>query len=1779
MTFIDQIKKIPIADYAQRIGYTPVRRGSRYISLKEHDSVMIDTEKNAYWQNSEFVMGRKGGAGSVIDFAMNMRGYDLNTALRELSTMYGIVGNREATVAFKEPKYEKATNEKKHEKGDIELPKAAKSNTAVIKYLTEKRKIKSEIVHSFIDRGLLYQDVKRNCVFHTDRFGCKRSTGEKRFAIDLKGNDYDECFLVKPTHPSKLNNTLIVTEAVIDAMSVMSFLSDKRDYQGYTYLALTGTNKTHSIFNALDKNPGIQTVVLCMDNDEAGRKATLEVSAELQKRGIRIVDFPAKEGKDWNEYIQILAGREPQAEKVNDSAAKETEKDGNSDFFKKYSIDHYDDAKALSEKTGWNLTRVGTDYYVYRNQDDLPRTVADQVDLTPAEINIDDKMNSFQNPLVKDIAEYYIQRGGEPEVITAAPDNVSVETISAVTDAAIRKDVNAEQAAWIYDAMQILDDWNVSNYQQQQQQFGAKAEYAFNEEFMDSMAVSMCNFVKSGKDADYLLRIAHDSIMLEEENYLEGAEKLIGVEDLPEKTEEVQDQEPQRDPEPEPVPAESKQEETVQIPERDYSKPIEIALESTNDYHDSSFKVTDGHHMYRWVCLREDGLAIEPLDNQVYSDPADARMIKHVHPTLQEVRYDDLIDKVYYNREYGMKEKVAEQDKIAEQLAEIAEQKRGDVSEQVTVVDADKLDGLDHPDNIGTESISVKTVELNENSPKWYQQVNDLREQYSMNDIVIELAERSGKETGRDPFEDSPLADVKENLLLVAAAAEFAPEALQALSDTAKDGKANIAFKDDNGNYYPIDVKVKFIDMAKQYASDMQKETVIEVAAEQIEQEQPKLEEQAQSEPEVPEQEVSEEPQPVTEEPTKEEPVEATEQPKEIIRETDQEQEPQGNFNHSDVHVISYRMEQIADQLENLPAGEYEAAKEKYKQLAALYQKVTADVKEQGITLTGEEKELLDESKKWLAEHIASMDSSERVKYELTEGIKGILSSDEYKKWLDTSGKYYARQYSFTNAILVYLQKRDASFTMSYDKWKEYGRQVKKGEDGIRIRAPKMAYEASKGQLFRTIKKTLASRLAENPGEVAKYQLGMSKLTFTMNPQNRVIGLQVDGKDKMIFTSDDHLQQFIERQILGKEPVGYKAVSVFDLSQTEQPEQIWIKENKMLPDEKPVLDENGQIQKNKRGEILIENSEERKARFQTEFPRALEPAVTKLSTEKAAILLEALKAVDQKNGVPVYERSVEEDPELENAYGYFTRKDNYIVLRENMSVEEKLKILFHETAHADLHGDLEKLAAEMNLDKRELGTNVREIQAESVAYALGQQYGVQTENSSFSYLTAYTRGFELQDLQRSMTVIKKEIALLSDDLEAELEERGYDRSVNKIEQKSLEKENISAQCATYINFATEQFSKADFDNKELAELEMRLGANKESKRLLGECVGNCDSRMADANAILAACKTLAASDKYEEQEQQLKIIKMAVFRIRYANENYRDNVESALEVARAGEPRNVNLRKEFTKDAMGTLKKMCNQYPELAKLTDAQMTYAATSKVIRKQAVLLNNDPERFVQMVCDRAAKLPKLASKNGAFIEIVSCEKWTTQKVFEDGAICHPKYADKVIANAEPLLEKLIADEKSQNRFMPTTQVTLCAYAMLDGKLRGMATSIDMGDGSQKGLLDHFQQISEQKQIKEFVSELQKGTTERTKFADKVYVPREAAPREQQRQEVRQQGLNMTTAEWNATVDEQISARQNASVVETLAAMIEAAQHQSQEQTKDPDASDSPSQDSPEL
>ncbi len=72
---------------------------------------------------------------------------------------------------------------------------------------------------------------------------------------------------------------------------------------------------------------------------------------------------------------------------------------------------------------------------------------------------------------------------------------------------------------------------------------------------------------------------------------------------------------------------------------------------------------------------------------------------------------------------------------------------------------------------------------------------------------------------------------------------------------------------------------------------------------------------------------------------------------------------------------------------------------------------------------------------------------------QLEAGIQALFESDKYKEYLKTLSKFH--DYSLNNTILIALQKPDATLVAGYTAWqKQFGRQVQKGESGIRILAP-----------------------------------------------------------------------------------------------------------------------------------------------------------------------------------------------------------------------------------------------------------------------------------------------------------------------------------------------------------------------------------------------------------------------------------------------------------------------------------------------------------------------------------------------------------------------------------------------------------------------------------------------------------------------------------------------------------------------------------------------------
>lgn len=72
---------------------------------------------------------------------------------------------------------------------------------------------------------------------------------------------------------------------------------------------------------------------------------------------------------------------------------------------------------------------------------------------------------------------------------------------------------------------------------------------------------------------------------------------------------------------------------------------------------------------------------------------------------------------------------------------------------------------------------------------------------------------------------------------------------------------------------------------------------------------------------------------------------------------------------------------------------------------------------------------------------------------QLEQGVKDLFESKKYMDYLRTMSKFH--NYSFNNTLLIHMQKPDARLVAGYYAWKDvHGRQVLKGEKGIKILAP-----------------------------------------------------------------------------------------------------------------------------------------------------------------------------------------------------------------------------------------------------------------------------------------------------------------------------------------------------------------------------------------------------------------------------------------------------------------------------------------------------------------------------------------------------------------------------------------------------------------------------------------------------------------------------------------------------------------------------------------------------
>ena len=182
------------------------------------------------------------------------------------------------------------------------LPPANSNMRRVYAYLVKHRNIDRSVVAHFAREKLLYEDAKyHNAVFvGTDEEGIphhahKRSTNSygKAFRLNVEGCDPRYSF-----HHIGTDGSLYVFEAPIDMLSYITL--HPQDWQRHSYVACCGTS-IQPVVKMLERKPQIHTVLLCLDNDEAGHLANQRMKAQLEAN--YMVERLVPVNKDWNDDL------------------------------------------------------------------------------------------------------------------------------------------------------------------------------------------------------------------------------------------------------------------------------------------------------------------------------------------------------------------------------------------------------------------------------------------------------------------------------------------------------------------------------------------------------------------------------------------------------------------------------------------------------------------------------------------------------------------------------------------------------------------------------------------------------------------------------------------------------------------------------------------------------------------------------------------------------------------------------------------------------------------------------------------------------------------------------------------------------------------------------------------------------------------------------------------------------------------------------------------------------------------------------------------------------------------------------------------------------------------------------------------------------------------------------------------------------------------------------------------------------------------------------------
>ena len=293
---ITEAKRMDLLTYLREFETGELVKFSRNTyTTKTHDSLKISNGKWMWWS-------RGIGGKSALDYLIKVRGMDFVEAVQT------IMGN--GSVSY--PTYE---NSNSYEQQPLLLPERSPTSDVVVEYLFG-RGIDYEIINECLDKELIIESLPyHNVVFigydenKEPKYAAYRATNQSRIMGDCTGSKKQYSFRLTAENTGEVH----LFECAIDLLSYATLLKlDGKDWRQFNLVSLAGVYSPKqkiedskvpvTLSRLLEKDKTIRRIVLHLDNDVAGRKATKALQTILPKE-YEVVDEPPAYGKDVNDFL------------------------------------------------------------------------------------------------------------------------------------------------------------------------------------------------------------------------------------------------------------------------------------------------------------------------------------------------------------------------------------------------------------------------------------------------------------------------------------------------------------------------------------------------------------------------------------------------------------------------------------------------------------------------------------------------------------------------------------------------------------------------------------------------------------------------------------------------------------------------------------------------------------------------------------------------------------------------------------------------------------------------------------------------------------------------------------------------------------------------------------------------------------------------------------------------------------------------------------------------------------------------------------------------------------------------------------------------------------------------------------------------------------------------------------------------------------------------------------------------------------------------------------